>query len=143
MLQALDIKKGMRVLEVGAGSGYNAALLQELVGDSGLVVSTEVVQELVMFATNNLKKIKSKAVVVHHDGSKGYVKEAPYDRIIVVAGAPSIPHALIEQLKEGGIMIIPVGKGTQVMIKGVKKNGKLLTEELGAFVFVPLREGKV
>lgn len=137
MLQALELKRGMKVLEIGGGSGYNTALLQELVGDKGEVISTEIIPELVKFANNNLKKIKSKARVIQAK-ELGYKKKAPYDRIIVTAGAEKIPKELIDQLKEGGIILIPVGINVQTMIKGLKKKGKLVTKNLGQFLFVPL-----
>lgn len=140
MLDALDVKPGMRVLEVGAGSGYNAALLGVLVGNTGKVTSTEILPELVAFARKNLKKAGiTNVTVVHHDGSKGYAKEAPYDRIICTAAAPRIPDVLVKQLKEGGIILIPVGPAYgQEMVKGKKFKGELLTEKLGGFIFVPL-----
>lgn len=140
MLDALDVKQGQKVLEIGAGSGYNAALLGVLVGKNGKVITTEIVPELVGFAKNNLKKAGIANVkVVHSDGSIGYAKEAPYDRIICTAAAPRIPKALEAQLKEGGILLIPVGPMyAQRMIKARKVKGKLETEDLGDFIFVPL-----
>ena len=89
----------------------------------------------------NLKKEDVKNVKVFCcDGSKGFDKKAPYDKIIITAGCPEIPKVLIEQLKEGGIIVAPVGGSFgQRMIKGVKKKGKLKEEYLGDFMFVPLR----
>jgi len=138
MLQSLEVKEGMKVLEIGAGSGYNAALLSVLVGKTGKVYTTEIVSELVRFASENLKKYKN--VEVHEcDGSKGLPHFAPFDRIICTAAAEKIPQPLIDQLKEGGIIVIPVGpEYGQKMVKGVKKNGKLDSRPLGDFMFVPL-----
>jgi len=138
MLQALEVKQGMKVLEIGAGSGYNAALLSVLVGKSGKVYTTEIVPELVKFACENLKKFKN--VEVHEcDGSMGLPAFAPFDRIICTAAAEKIPKPLIDQLKQGGIIVIPVGpEYGQKMVKGVKRNGKLDTHSLGDFMFVPL-----
>lgn len=142
MTQDLEVKEGNKILEVGAGSGYQAALLSKLVGSKGKVITTEIIPDLVKFAKKNLKKAKIKNVeVVCYDGSQGYEKEAPYDRIIVTAACPAIPHPLVEQLKEGGIVLAPVGSSFfgQKMIKGIKKKGKLKTEFLGYYSFVPLK----
>jgi len=141
MLDALEVRPGNKVLEIGAGSGYNAALLSFLVGSKGKVISTEIIPALVRFAKSNLKKAGIKKVtVIQTDGSKGHAKEAPYDRIICTAAAPVIPQVLIDQLKEGGIIIIPVGGAWgQTMIRGRKIKGQLETEDLGGYLFVPLR----
>ena len=141
MTQALELNEGHKVLEVGSGSGYQAAIIAEITGPEGKVITTEIVPELAELAQNNIKKIGLKNVeILLHDGSKGYAKEAPYDRILVAAASPKIPKPLIDQLKEDGIIIIPVGNMLeQAMIKGRKKNGKLVEERLGDFVFVPLK----
>lgn len=142
MTQAMELKPGLKVLEVGAGSGYQAALIGTIVGKKGKVITTEIIPELAIFAKNNLKKSKIGNVkVVHYDGSKGYEKEAPYDRIIVTAACPEIPKPLIDQLKENGIIVAPVGSLVfgQKMIKCIKKKGYLETVNLGDFVFVPLK----
>ncbi|MBW2984156.1 protein-L-isoaspartate(D-aspartate) O-methyltransferase [Candidatus Woesearchaeota archaeon] len=141
MTQALELKPGDKVLEVGAGSGYQAAIIAKVIGSKGKVITTEIIPELVKFAKDNLKKAGIKnAVVVEWDGSQGYEKWAPYDKIIVTAACPRIPPPLIEQLKNNGIIIAPVGSAFgQTMIKGVKKEGVLQTESLGSFMFVPLK----
>ena len=138
MVEALELKKTDKVLEVGAGSGYGAAIMSRL---AKKIYTTEIIPELVKFAKSNLKKSKIKNVkVIEWDGSQGYEKEKPYDRIIITAGCPEIPKVLIEQLKEGGIIIAPVGGSFgQRMIKGIKKKGKLKETYLGDFMFVPLR----
>lgn len=141
MLEALELKEGMKVLEIGAGSGYNAALIATIVGKEGKVYTMEFVKELADFAQKNLKRAGiNNAVVVHGDGSKGFERRAPYDRIIVTAAAPSIPEALAKQLKEGGIIVIPVGDAyMQHVVKARKVKGKLETQDLGEFIFVPLK----
>ena len=141
MTEALEVKEGNKVLEVGAGSGYQAALLSVLVGKNGKVITTELIPELVKFAQDNIKKCNIKNVqIIEWDGSQGYEKEAPHDRIIVTAACPKIPEPLIKQLKENGIIIAPVGGlFNQTMIKGVKKDGTLKTKSLGYFRFVPLK----
>lgn len=141
MTDFLELKEGHKVLEVGSGSGYQAAIIATIIGETGKVISIEIVDELVKFAQNNLKKLDIKNVkVIMHDGSKGYAKEAPYDRIIVTAATPKIPKPLIDQLKEKGIIVAPVGDMTeQIMIRARKKQGKLVEEKLGHFMFVPLK----
>ena len=142
MTQALDVKEVMKVLEIGAGSGYQAAILSKLVGKKGQVYSVDFVPELVSFAQQNLRKSGCPNVTVSFgDGSQGFAAKAPYDRIIVTAAAPKIPPPLLEQLKDGGILIIPVNNEFlgQTMKKITKKGGKIIEEELGYFQFVPLR----
>lgn len=141
MTEALELKEGDKVLEIGAGSGYQAAIIANIVGQKGKVISTEIVPELVEFAQENIKRLKIKNIkVVKHDGSKGYKKEAPYDKIIVTAGCPEIPKPLIKQLKENGIIVAPVSNlNDQIMIKARKKGNKLIEEKLGYFMFVPLK----
>lgn len=141
MTSALEVKKGQKILEVGSGSGYQAALLGKLVGPKGEVITTEIIHELVLFAKLNLQKANIKNVeVIHTDGSQGYNKEAPYDRIIVTAAAPETPKKLLKQLKPNGILIAPVGPlYCQEMLKIKKKKKSLDIENLGDFVFVPLK----
>lgn len=138
MIQALELQPSDKVLEIGAGSGYNAAVMAQL---CSRVISTEIVPELARFAAQNLKKAGIQNVeVVEWDGSQGYAQEAPYDRIIVTAACKAIPQPLVEQLKEQGIILAPVGEQyNQTMIKGRKIKGRLITEELGSFAFVPLQ----
>jgi len=142
MTQALDVREGMKILEIGAGSGYQAAILSKLVGKKGHVYSIDFVPELVSFAQQNLRKSGCPNVTVSYgDGSQGFAAKAPYDRIIVTAAAPKIPPPLLEQLKDGGIVIIPVNNEMlgQTMKKIMKKDGKITVEELGYFQFVPLK----
>ncbi len=137
MLQALEPKQDDIVLEIGAGSGYNAALLSKLVKK---VYTVEILEEVANYAKKNLEKLNIKNVeVIISDGSLGYKKAAPYDKIIVTAACPEIPKPLIEQLKDNGILVAPVGSlFEQKMLKVVKKKGKLIKQDLGEFVFVPL-----
>jgi len=141
MTEALELKEGDKVLEVGAGSGYQAAIISKLVGKKGEVITTEIIPELAEFAKKNIQKLEIKSVkIINHDGSQGYEKESPYDKIMITAACPEIPEPLIEQLKENGIIMVPVGDlFGQQMIKGVKKKGKLETKSLGYFMFVPLK----
>ncbi|RMF54818.1 protein-L-isoaspartate(D-aspartate) O-methyltransferase [Candidatus Woesearchaeota archaeon] len=133
MINALELKPTDKVLEIGAGSGYCAALMSKLARE---VVSVEIITELVELARSNLRKAGIKnVIVVEGDGSLGYGKKAPYDKVMVTAACPKIPKPLIEQLKPDGILVAPVGAYSQRMIR--IKNGK--KEDLGSFVFVPLR----
>ena len=142
MLEALELHPGMNVLEIGTGSGYNAALLGTIVGKASTVISTEFVPELVTFARNNLKKENvQNVVVIPTPHSLGYPQKAPYDRIIVTAAPEKVPRELFEQLKGGGILLVPVGPSyAQKLLKLRKVKGRIIEETLGDFVFVPLRK---
>ncbi len=141
MLEALELQEGNKVLEVGSGSGYNAALIGYIIGENGYIVSTEIIPELATFAAENIKKTGLRNVkIVLTDGSQGYESDAPYDRIICTAAAPRIPKTLSRQLKHNGIIVIPVGLSYgQTMIKARKIREELLTQKIGAFTFVPLK----
>jgi protein-L-isoaspartate(D-aspartate) O-methyltransferase len=137
MTDSLNVKPGQKVLEVGTGSGYQAAILAELVGPKGKVFTVERIKALVQFAKKNLKRYKN-VKVIYADGTKGYKRAAPYDRIIVTACAAQLPDILFAQLKEKGIMVIPI---EDKMYRITKIRGKPKFEDLGWFVFVPLLSG--
>jgi protein-L-isoaspartate(D-aspartate) O-methyltransferase len=140
MCNLLELKEGQKVLEIGAGSGYNAAVMSQLVGDTGIIYSVERIEELVLFASSNLKKAGySNVKIIQDDGSLGYLPEAPYDRICVTASAPETPRALVDQLKPGGIMVIPEGDSYQQLFV-IKKNydGTFVKKRWGDVFFVPL-----
>ena len=141
MLQALDLKEGEKVFEIGSGGGYQAALMSRIVGNSGKVITTEVIPELVNIARENITGLNLQNIQVEEaDGSSGFLEEAPFDKVVITAACPSIPQPVIDQLKENGIVIAPVGDlESQTMVKGVKVNGKLELEFLGPFRFVPLQ----
>jgi protein-L-isoaspartate(D-aspartate) O-methyltransferase len=140
MAGALRLAKGHKVLEVGAGSGYNAAVMAEIVGREGRVITVERHPVLAETAARALRETGyDNVTVVVGDGSVGYPEEAPYDRISVTCGAPRLPGALLDQLKEGGIMVIPVGELEFQTLKRVRKlGGRIIPEDLGMVVFVPL-----
>jgi protein-L-isoaspartate(D-aspartate) O-methyltransferase len=140
MCELLELSEGHKVLEIGSGSGYNAAVMGELVGKSGHVYTVERVESLVHSARKNLKETGyNNVTVILEDGSLGYPRYAPYDRITVTCAAPRIPEPLLDQLKPGGIMVIPVGKYSQELIR-IKKDldGNIHKKKKGGVVFVPL-----
>lgn len=137
MCDLLDIQDGMKVLEIGAGSGYHAAVMGILAG-SGHVYAVEVIESLALFARDNLEKAGiTNVTVLVEDGSMGLPRFAPYDRISVAAASPDILEPLTDQLKIGGKLIIPVGRFFQELYLVTKIDG-LKKEAKGGVVFVPL-----
>jgi protein-L-isoaspartate(D-aspartate) O-methyltransferase len=139
--ELLAVKKGDSVLEIGTGSGYQTAVLLEL---GAVVYSVERQRELYQKAKLFLPKLGYfPKKLIFGDGYKGYPEAAPYNGIIVTAGAPYIPKALLNQLKIGGRLVIPVGKTHQKMTLIIRKSEKEFEkQELGEFRFVPLLEDK-
>lgn len=139
---ALELLPRQHVLEIGTGSGYQAAVLSLL---GGRVFTVERHKPLYQKAKLTLKKLRLDRIRCYYrDGSKGLPELAPYDRILATAGAAAVPDSLKEQLKVGGIMIIPVGKpgGTMTMRKIIRTGENSWTEEdLGGCRFVPFVEG--
>ncbi len=142
MMEALELKQDMKVLEIGAGSGYHAALAGAIVGPKGKVISIERVEKLAENARNNIRKAGLDRIitVVHGDGSKGYPEAGPYHRIYLTCAAPNVPTHLKLQIEEGGMILAPVGKSRwwQDLIRLKKREGELRKESLGGCVFVPL-----
>lgn len=137
----LQLKPGEKVLEIGTGSGFQAAILGAM---GARVFSVERHLELYSRAKNLLGKINERIILHFGDGFQGFEKYAPYDKIIVTCGAPVIPNALLQQLKPEGIMVIPVGIDSQVMKRITKiDEDKYKEEEFGNFIFVPMLEAKV
>lgn len=140
MCEIMELSEGHKVLEIGAGSGYNAAVMAELIGKNGHIYTVERLKPLVDFARKNLEETGyDNVTVLLENGSMGYPRYAPYDRIAVTCAAPSIPEPLLEQLKPGGIMVIPVGDYFQELIR-VKKdsNGNIHKKRKGEVIFVPM-----
>ncbi len=137
MLELLACEPGHRVLEVGAGSGYQAALLGELAAE---VYAIEIVETLAWRARQVLSGLECENVsIVVGDGTLGYLEAAPYDRIIVAAAAPEVPQPLAEQLVEGGRLVAPVGpRGIQTCIVAAKEDSELNIEKSIGCIFVPL-----
>lgn len=139
MLELLAPKPGERILDVGSGSGWTTGLLAHVVGEKGGVVGVEIVPELVLWSKANLREFEDRRIAILEalPGVYGVPQYAPYDRILVSAEAESVPDDLVKQLKEGGVMLIPVRGKLLRVIKG--KDGALTEENHGDFAFVPLR----
>ncbi len=133
MCQLLDLWPGLNVLEVGTGSGYHAAVIAELVA-GGTVYTIERHEHL---AEEARTRLPSNVVVIVGDGSLGYPKKAPYDRILVTCSAPDVPPPLLAQLQAGGKMVIPIGKRSQQLFL-VCKNTEIQREPHGPVAFVLL-----
>jgi len=139
MTEWLDVKNGQNILEIGTGSGWQSALLSYLVG-TGTVYSIERHPELVKFAQENLKKLNIDNVhVILGDGTLGYSQASPYDRIIITAACSEIPLPLLDQLKENGLIIAPVGDSSQSLVLLQKTSkGMIEIKKQSKYVFVPL-----
>jgi len=137
MTEALDLKGTERVLEIGTGSGYQAAVLSLLVSQ---VITVENHSSLALAAQERLTRLGYENVHVHNgDGSAGFADAAPYDAILVGAGAPEIPQALARQLREGGRLVIPIGgQKTQELMLAQKEHGEIHSRVLFSCQFVPL-----
>jgi len=139
MCEILDIKPGQKILEIGAGSGYHAAIVAKITGETGHVYTIERHETLAKTAKDNLKNAGITNVTVETgDGSIGLEKHAPYDRIYVTCASPSIPPPFIEQLKDPGILLIPIGDKYCILKSIEKKQEKIITHEHTSCVFVPL-----
>lgn len=143
MLEQLDLQPGQRVLEIGAGTGYNAALLSHLVGKNGDVTTIDIDPETAEEARQHLRSAGYKQVkVLAADGGFGHGESAPYDRIIVTAGCWQIPQAWVEQLVEGGILVLPLRvNGAHVCLALRKDDGTLVSRRAAVCGFMPLRGG--
>lgn len=142
MLELLQPQEGDRVLDVGAGSGWTAALLAWLVGPKGRVYAVERIPQLHRLAVENLDAAGIKGVeVVGGDGSGGLAPHAPYDVIHVGAAAKKFPAKLAEQLAPGGRLVVPVGESVQEMVRAQRTDSGIERTYHGMFSFVPLIEG--
>lgn len=135
--ELLEVKPGDKILEIGTGSGYQGSILHLLGAE---VYTIEYQKKLFESTQRFLKRIGIEMHLFYGDGTGGLPQFAPFDKIIVTAGAPVVPEALIQQLKIGGILVIPVGdRKRQAMVKITKKSAKdIVKEEFDGFAFVPL-----
>lgn len=141
MTDTLDVGKDHKVLEIGTGSGYQAAVLAPLAGH---IYSMEIVPELAASATGKLKGYEN-ITVRHGDGYKGWPEEAPFDRIILTAAPPELPQALVDQLKPGGKLLAPVGRSVwsqELVLVEKDKNGKVSRRPVLSVMFVPMVPGE-
>jgi protein-L-isoaspartate(D-aspartate) O-methyltransferase len=136
MTELLELKGDEKVLEIGTGSGYQAAILAELAKE---VYSIEIVESLASLSKNRLLELGYQNIKVKAgDGYLGWPEVAPFDAIIVTAAPDHIPKPLIDQLKEGGRMVVPVGTYTQELKKIIKRYGKTETTDIIPVIFVPM-----
>jgi protein-L-isoaspartate(D-aspartate) O-methyltransferase len=139
MAETLDIKKGQKILEIGTGSGYHAAVVASLVGSEGHVYTIERFDSLASNALKNITKAEIHNVTIEvGDGSLGVPAHQPYDRIYVTAASPSIPPPLVDQLNDPGKLLIPVGDMYCELLLLEKKHNKISQHRRGGCVFVPL-----
>lgn len=140
MCEALKLERGQKILEIGTGSGYNAAVMAEIIKE-GHIYSVEVIEKLAVFAEKNIKNggYSHLITVISGDGTRGYEPEKPYDRIVVTAAAPQVPQQLVDQLKEGGLLLIPTGdRFIQDLLEIRKEGDQIKKRNLGGCSFVPL-----
>lgn len=142
--EMLKLKPGHKMLEVGTGSGYGAALARELVGMNGLVVSIEINKQTYQFAKENLVRTGyDDVVIIHGDGTLGHEEKAPYDAISVTASSPRIPNPLKEQLASPGRMVAPVGEtdfwGQDLVLMEKNESGEFTERSLMKVQYVPLQ----
>ena len=135
MLEILDIHEEHEVLDIGAGSGYTTALLSKIVGNNGFVYGIEKVPQLVDFAKKNISKYQVKNALILEAKDDLGIKGKKFDRILVSASAKDLPYELIDQLKIGGKLVIPIKKSIYVI---EKKEDSLVHDEYRGFSFVPL-----
>ena len=138
MLELLGVEPGNAILDVGSGSGWTTALLGRLVGKTGRVFGVERIPELVAFGNKNIEKYNTwNNISIAQSGKKlGLEERAPFDRILVSAAATKLPHLLVDQLKQGGVLVIPIGNAIHKITKLF--NEEVRDETYEGFTFVPL-----
>lgn len=137
MLNLLQLEENQKILEIGSGSGYVLALISSII-KKGKIYGIEIIKSLAEKSKKDLRKDK-KIIIINQDGSKGLPEKSPFDRILISAATQEIPNHLLEQLKNGGILVAPV-KNSIFKIK--KQDSKLTKKEFPGFVFVPLIKNK-
>ncbi|GAB2944217.1 protein-L-isoaspartate(D-aspartate) O-methyltransferase [Hafnia psychrotolerans] len=141
MTELLHLTPASRVLEIGTGSGYQTAILAHLVEH---VCSVERIKGLQWQAKRRLKQLDLHNVSTRHgDGWEGWPSRGPFDAIIVTAAPPEIPQGLLQQLDEGGVMILPVGEQNQILKRITRRGSEFVIENIEAVRFVPLVKGEL
>ncbi|MGC9105546.1 MAG: protein-L-isoaspartate O-methyltransferase family protein [Thermoprotei archaeon] len=136
MLDSLELSPGLKVLEVGTGNGYYTSLMAEV---AEIVVTVEIDREVLEFARKNLSKYRN-VIIIEGDGSVGYEPLSPYDRAVIWAASPTLPCKIFDQLKEGGVMVVPIGsERRQTLYKVRKKDGRPEITRLGDVIFMKMR----
>jgi len=139
MLSLLELKKGQKILEIGSGCGYVLALISLIIGN-GKVFGVEIIKELADKSGENLREYKN-IEIYNKNGSEGLEEFAPFDRILISAACRKIPKKFSNQLKEKGILVIPLGKYEQSLVKFQKvKNKIIIKKKIPGFIFVPFVE---
>lgn len=135
-LSLLKLKENHKVLEVGSGCGYTLALMSEIVGEKGVVYGVEIVTDLAYDSLNNLTNYKN--VNVYNQNGKVRSEGAPFDRILVSAAVPEVPREILEQLRDGGIVVAPIGSRDMQVLTSLRRNGDdfIVEKELPGFIFV-------
>ena len=142
MAEKLDLQPGQKVLEVGGGSGYHAAVVAEIIGKDGHVYSIEYIEDLAKRGRENIQKagLGDIVTIIYGDGSEGLSEHAPYDRIFVTCASPDVPPPLLDQLADKGKLLIPAGgRHFQTLLYYERKGKKIIKKDYGGCVFVPLR----
>ncbi|MFH1503174.1 MAG: protein-L-isoaspartate O-methyltransferase [Candidatus Diapherotrites archaeon] len=136
-LSMLKLKENQKVLEIGSGCGYVLALIAEIVGQNGRVLGIEIVKELAEKSKKLLKNHKN-IEIFNKNGNKGFPEEAPFDRIVISAALEKVPREILEQLKEKGILVAPIGPGFMQTLTSIKraKDEFIITKEIPGFIFV-------
>ena len=141
MVEQLRLEPGCRVLEIGAGTGYNAAILAHIVGESGHVVTVDIDRDIVDEAAGNLSNAGYRHVeAVCRDGFEGFAAGQPYDRIMVTVGAQDVSPHWVEQLRDGGIMVVPIWfRGYRLSVALQRRDGVLESLSASPCMFIPIR----
>ncbi len=143
MLSLLDLKKDHKFLELGSGCGYVLALISEIIGKKRQVFGVEIIKELAELSKKNLKDYKN-IEVYNLDGSKGLEEKSPFDRILISAALSVVPKPILNQLKEEGILVAPIGDRQSQVIVAIQRKGDefRIIKEMPGFIFVPFISGK-
>jgi len=139
MIEILKPERGQKILDIGTGSGYAAAILAKIVGEKGKVITTEIIPALREKAKENLEKFKFDNIELYQtNGSQGFPKEAPFDRIISACAPEKVPESLKNQLNEKGRLVMPVGRFVQSIVLIRRKGAAFVQKEYPGFMFVPM-----